>query len=91
MVKGTLITESFELIDFFHTVLPTKLSLDDFYDEFLGLYRRAYPFKKFIKSIAGGKAFLSPRTISMNLRFRKRLASLRNHHHLVGGGNRIRQ
>jgi len=90
-VKGTLITETFELIDFFHTVLPTRLPLDEFYEEFLGLYRRAYPFKNFIKSIAQGKALLSPRMILMNLRFRKRLASLRNHHRLVGGGGRVRQ
>ena len=91
MVKGTLISESFELIDFFHTVLPTRLPLDEFYEEFLGLYRRAYPFKNFIKSIAQGKALLSPRTIFMNLRFRKRLASLRNHHHLVERGTWVRQ
>ena len=91
MVKKNLITESFELIDFFHTVLPTKLSLDEFYEEFLGLYRRAYAFKKFIKSIAHRKAVLSPTMISMNLKVRKRLASLRNHHHFVEGGNCIRQ
>ncbi len=83
MVKESLITEGFELIDFFHTVLPTKLPLDEFYEEFLGLYRQAYPFKKFIKSIAQRKAYISPRTISMNFKFRKRLASLRSHHDLV--------
>jgi radical SAM superfamily enzyme YgiQ (UPF0313 family) len=88
MVKGTLITEGFELIDFFHTVLPTKLPLDEFYEEFSGLYRRAYPFMKFIKSIAQRKAALSPKTIFMNLKIRKRMASLRNHHDLVRGSNR---
>jgi len=83
MVKDTLITEGFELIDFFHTVLPTRLPLDEFYEEFLGLYRRAYPFKKFIKLMAQRKAYISPRTILMNIKLRKRLASLRNHHYLV--------
>jgi radical SAM superfamily enzyme YgiQ (UPF0313 family) len=83
MVKDNLLTEGFELIDFFHTVLPTKLPLDEFYEEFLGLYRRAYPFKNFIKSIAQRKAVLSPRAILMNVRMRKRMASLRNHHRLV--------
>ncbi len=87
MVKKDLITKSFELIDFFHTVLPTKLSLDEFYEEFLGLYRRAYPFRKFIKSIVHRKAVLSPGMISMNLKVRKRLASLRSHHNLVKGAN----
>jgi len=87
MVNGSLITQGFELIDFFHTVLPTKLPLDEFYEEFLKLYRRAYPFKKFIKSIAQGKAYVSPRTIFMNLKLRKRMASLREHHYLVKGAH----
>lgn len=82
-VKKTLITDGFELIDFFHTVMPTKLPLDEFYEEFLGLYRRAYPLKKFLKSILHRKAMLSPRTISMNMKMRKGLASLRSHHDLV--------
>jgi len=82
-VKKNLITEGFELIDFFHTVLPTKLPLEEFYEEFLGLYRRAYPFNKFIKALAHGKAALSPRTILMNLRMRKRLASLITDHQRV--------
>jgi radical SAM superfamily enzyme YgiQ (UPF0313 family) len=88
MVKENLITEGFELMDFFHTVLPTKLPLDEFYEEFLGLYRRAYAFKKFIKSIAQRRAVLSPRMISMNIKLRKGMASLRSHHDLVRGANR---
>jgi hypothetical protein len=88
MVKKTFITESFELIDFFHTVLPTKLPLDEFYDEFLGLYHRAYPFKNFIKAIVQRKAVLSPRMISMNYKVWKRMASLRHHHDLVRAASR---
>jgi hopanoid C-3 methylase len=87
MVKETLITEGFELMDFFHTVLPTRLPLDEFYEEFLKLYRRAYPVKNFIKSVAQRKAVLSPRMISMNLKVRKRMALLRNHHNLVRKSN----
>jgi hopanoid C-3 methylase len=90
-VKDTLITEGFELLDFFHTVLPTKLPLDEFYEEFLGLYRRAYPFKKFIKSIAQRKAVLSPTIIYKNLKLRKGMGSLRNHHNLVKGASRAGQ
>jgi radical SAM superfamily enzyme YgiQ (UPF0313 family) len=90
-VKDTLITEGFELMDFFHTVLPTKLPLDEFYEEFLGLYRRAYPFKNFIMSITKGKPVLSPRMIFLNLKARRGMASLRNHHHLVGGRGCVRQ
>jgi len=88
MVKENFITDGFELMDFFHTVLPTKLPLDEFYEEFFGLYRRAYAFKKFIKSIAQRRAVLSPRMISMNIKLRKGLASLRSHHDLVRGANR---
>ena len=86
-VKGTLTTQSFELIDFFHTVLSTRLPLDEFYEEFLKLYRRAYPFKSFIKSIVQRKAVLSPSMISMHLKVRKRMASLRSHHNLVKRSN----
>lgn len=85
VVKETLITEGFELMDFFHTVLPTRLPLDEFYEEFLNLYRRAYPFKNFIMAIAQGKPVLSPRTIMMNLRMRKRMTFLRSHHDRVRG------
>jgi radical SAM superfamily enzyme YgiQ (UPF0313 family) len=85
MVKETLLTEGFELMDFFHTVLPTRLPLDEFYEEFLELYRRAYPFKNFLKSIVRRRAYVSPRTISMNFKVRKRMASLRSHHDLVRG------
>ncbi len=91
MVKEDLLTESFELMDFFHTVLPTKLPLDEFYEEFFELYKRAYPFKEFIKSIVERKAVLSPRMISMNYKVRKRMASLRSHHDLVRGANWARQ
>jgi hypothetical protein len=83
IVKETLITESFELIDFFQTVLPTKLPSDKFYEEFLGLYRRAYPFKNFIKSVVQRRALLYTSIVSMHLKVRKRMASLRLHHGLV--------
>jgi radical SAM superfamily enzyme YgiQ (UPF0313 family) len=89
MAKETLITEGFELMDFFHTVLPTKLPLDEFYEQFLELYRRAYPVKNFIKAIAQRKAVLSPRMILANLKVRKRMASLRHHHDLVRGVSRL--
>lgn len=83
MVRDLLITDGFELMDFFHAVLPTKLPLDEFYEEFLKLYRRAYPFKRFIRSIIERKAALSPRMISMHLKVQKRMASLRSHHNVV--------
>ena len=35
-------TKNYELFDIFHSVLPTKLPLKEFYAHFIGLYRRAY-------------------------------------------------
>ena len=84
-VKDTLITDTFELIDFYHTVMPTKLPLDEFYAEFLELYRKAYPLTSFLMSALKNKAVLTPRSILMNLKVRKRMAKLRSHHDLVSG------
>jgi radical SAM superfamily enzyme YgiQ (UPF0313 family) len=82
-VKHKLITQSFELYDFFHTVLPTKLPLDEFYEEFLNLYRNAYPTKDFIKAVFQRRAVLTPRLIVKNYKFRKRMQALRSHHDLI--------
>jgi radical SAM superfamily enzyme YgiQ (UPF0313 family) len=79
-VKHKLTCNTFELLDFFHTVLPTKLPLDEFYEEFLNLYRNAYPTKSFIKAVFQRKAVLSPQMIAKNYKFRKRMQALRSHH-----------
>ena len=41
-----LLADDFDYFDFIHTVLPTALPLESFYQEYLGLYRRAVPFSK---------------------------------------------
>ena len=38
-VEDDIVTEDWELFDITHSVLPTKLPLDDFYKEFAGLWR----------------------------------------------------
>jgi radical SAM superfamily enzyme YgiQ (UPF0313 family) len=40
-VKQNVTTENWEMYDIVHAVLPTKLSLEDFYDEYSGLWRHA--------------------------------------------------
>jgi radical SAM superfamily enzyme YgiQ (UPF0313 family) len=40
-VKRNVTTENWEMYDIVHAVLPTKLSLEDFYDEYSGLWRHA--------------------------------------------------
>jgi radical SAM superfamily enzyme YgiQ (UPF0313 family) len=46
-VKDNLITKDYDLYDFKHTLLPTKLSLKDFYSEFAKLHMRMLPFWRF--------------------------------------------
>jgi hypothetical protein len=38
-VVGDVDTEDWELFDITHTVLPTKMPLDEFYDQLAGLWR----------------------------------------------------
>ncbi len=40
-VEQDLVTRDWELFDIAHSVLPTKLSLDDFYEEYAGLWNHA--------------------------------------------------
>jgi hypothetical protein len=42
-VEGQMITDNYDLFDFIHTLLPTKLPLKDFYDEYYKLYRHGIP------------------------------------------------
>lgn len=42
MKKSEITTDNWELYDFLHPVLPTRLPLDEFYQEFSDLYRLAY-------------------------------------------------
>jgi radical SAM superfamily enzyme YgiQ (UPF0313 family) len=45
-VEDRLLTHDTDFFDFIHTVLPTKLPLEEFFEEFTGLYRRAVPFTR---------------------------------------------
>ena len=40
-----LLTREPEFFDFIHTVLPTKLPLEDFYEQYYRLYTRTIPLK----------------------------------------------
>jgi radical SAM superfamily enzyme YgiQ (UPF0313 family) len=82
-VKDHFLTDRLEILDFFHTVLPTRLPLEDFYREFARLYKKAYKTKDFIGSVFKGKAVLTPRMLSMIWKVRKHMADLRRHHDLI--------
>ncbi len=45
-VEDRLITHDYDYFDFIHTLLPTALPLQDFYEEYYQLYQRAIPFTK---------------------------------------------
>ena len=45
-VKEKLVTSNYELFDYVHAVLPTKLRLADFYREFTELYKAGYAWSE---------------------------------------------
>ena len=51
-VKENLITSNYDHFDFFHTILPTKLPLQDFYEEFTALYTRSRSLKSQLRLLS---------------------------------------
>ncbi|MDH5202565.1 MAG: B12-binding domain-containing radical SAM protein [Nitrospirota bacterium] len=47
-VKEIMITHNYDYFDFLHTLLPTKLSLKEFYEELYNLYKKSVPFSNWI-------------------------------------------
>ena len=45
-VKEKLVTTNYELFDYVHAVLPTRLKLADFYREFTDLYKTGYAWSQ---------------------------------------------
>ncbi len=78
--EGELLTKSYEILDFFHTVFPTALPLESFYQQFANLYMRAYSSQKALKRIFKSSALLSPRLLIRNQRLKKKLRELSIHH-----------
>jgi radical SAM superfamily enzyme YgiQ (UPF0313 family) len=48
-VKDSLITSSYDFVDFFHTLLPTKLPMKHFYQELADLYKHSRSLKNQIR------------------------------------------
>jgi radical SAM superfamily enzyme YgiQ (UPF0313 family) len=78
--RKELLTDSYQILDFFHTVLPTRLPLEEFYDNFSDLYLKAYSFKKALRHVFRSKAFLSPRLIVRNRKLKRKFKELYGHH-----------
>lgn len=47
--KDDLISTNYDFVDFFHTLLPTKLPVQEFYKELVRLYKRSRPIKNQFK------------------------------------------
>ncbi|MBP1717237.1 MAG: hypothetical protein H6Q43_675, partial [Deltaproteobacteria bacterium] len=45
-VKEKLVTTNYELFDYVHAVLPTRMKLPDFYREFTELYKTGYAWSQ---------------------------------------------
>jgi radical SAM superfamily enzyme YgiQ (UPF0313 family) len=45
-VHDRMLTHNYDYFDFIHTLLPTALPLEDFYEEYYQLYQKAIPFGK---------------------------------------------
>ncbi len=86
-VKDRIITEECHLYDLLHTVLPTKLPLDKFYEEFAKLWKKTYmngikkPNLKSIKDVISTPSlwFHSLKLINCMNRFFKSKNYLKSH------------
>lgn len=56
---GRLVTRDYRLFDCLHSVLPTRLSREEFYRHFARLYRRSYSLWALFRSICGCRIPLS--------------------------------
>lgn len=51
-VKDRLITRNHDLFDFIHTLLPTTLPIEEFYEQYYRLYTEAIPLRKQLSVLA---------------------------------------
>lgn len=71
--KEQLITQNYEYFDFIHTVLPTKLPLDEFYSEYLRLFKQATPFFRRLALLKKFPLREVPATVRKGIQFYNRL------------------
>jgi len=71
--KEQLITSNWDYFDFIHTVLPTKLPMEEFYDEYYKLYRQAVPPTRALAHLSRYRLSDIPGTLVKSFRFYNRL------------------
>jgi len=82
-VKDKLINSSYDYFDFFHTLLPTKLPLNDFYRELASLFRRSRSLKNQIRLMRKYRLRELPSLFRAYGELMKRLKTLAQDHPLI--------
>jgi radical SAM superfamily enzyme YgiQ (UPF0313 family) len=75
-VEDRLLTRKPEFFDFTHTVLPTKLPLEEFYEQYYRLYTRTIPMRNFLRFMAKYRLKDVPASLAKFQRWSKRLRNL---------------
>ena len=84
-VRDQLITHNYDYFDFIHTLLPTTLPLEDFYEEYSRLYTRAIPFTRSLTMLKRFPLKEIPPIVSIYHRFLKRLRTVHLDYESDGG------
>jgi len=75
-VEDQLLTRDPEFFDFIHTVLPTKLPLEDFYEQYYRLYTKTIPLKNVFAFMSKYRLRDVPASLAKFRRWSKRLRRL---------------
>ena len=75
-LEDQLLTHEPEFFDFIHTVLPTTLPLDEFYEQYYRLYTRTIPLKNSLPFMLKYRMRDLPPAVASFWRWAKRLRSL---------------
>ena len=75
-VKGKLITDNYDYYDFFHTHLPTKLPLREFYKEYVSLFNKSRSISKQIAFLKKYPITEVPSLFRMYFKFIRQLKNI---------------
>jgi radical SAM superfamily enzyme YgiQ (UPF0313 family) len=75
-VEDRLLTDQPEFFDFIHTVLPTTLPLEDFYEQYFRLYTRTIPLKNSLPFMMKYRLRDIPQAVAKFGRWSRRLRTL---------------
>jgi len=75
-VKNDLIIHNYDYYDFFHTHVPTRLPLGEFYKEYVSLFKKTRSISKQIAFLKKYPVAEIPSLFGMYLRFMKQLRNI---------------